>query len=270
MEELKSSHGFSERRACEIADQSRSTQRRKPVVRSDEKRLTKRIIDLACDFGRYGYRKITHLLRNEGWKVNKKRVQRIWRQEGLRVPHKQPKRRRLWMNDGSCIRLRPRYKNHVWSYDFVHDRTSDGRVLKMLTIIDEYTRECLKIEIGRSLKSMDVLEAVYELFMTRGIPDHIRSDNGSEFSCKLMRRWLRDVGVKTLFIEPGSPWENGYNESFNGILRNEVLNREVFDTVVEARVIIGRWRRIYNGYRPHGSLGGRPPVPETFTEKISA
>ena len=174
----------------------------------------KQIVWLACEYGRYGYRRITALLHWEGWRVNHKRVERIWRDEGLKVPKKQPKRRRLWFNDGSCIRLRPTHRDHVWSYDFVADRTSDGRPIRMLTIVDEFTRECLAIDVAKRLTSEDVLERLSDLFVHRGVPEHIRSDNGSEFTAKCVREWLGRVGVKTLFIEPGSPWENGYVESF--------------------------------------------------------
>lgn len=202
------------------------------------------------------------MLQQEGWKVNHKKVERIWRKEGLKVPKKQPKRGRLWLNDGSCIRLRPLHKNHVWSYDFVAARTSDGRAVKMLTVIDEYTRECLCIRANRSIDAEDVLDELSNLFITRAIPEHIRSDNGSEFTAKAVRGWLNDLGVKTLFIEPGSPWENGYVESFNGKLRDELLNREIFTTLLEAKVLIENWRKEYNQVRPHSSLGYRPPAPE--------
>jgi len=213
-------------------------------------------------YGRYGYRTITGLLRNEGWRVNHKRIERLWRREGLKVPRRQPKRRRLWLNDGSCVRLRPAYKDHVWSYDFVLDRTSDGRVIRLLTLIDEHSRECLSIDVGRKLSSEDVLERLTMLFSTRGVPDYIRSDNGSEFTATAVRDWLAKVGVKTLFITPGSPWENGYIESFNGKLRDQLLNVELFDTLLEAKVLIERWRDHYNTVRPHSSLGYRPPAPE--------
>jgi len=220
------------------------------------------MIQLASSYGRYGYRKVTALLREEGWWVNHKRIERLWRQEGLKVPQKQPKRRCLWLNDGSCVRLRPTHKDHVWSYDFVADRTSDGRAFRMLTLIDEHTRECLAIDVARKLKSEDVLERLSDLLVRRGVPKYIRSDNGPEFTAKKVREWLTKVGVKTLFIEPGSPWENGYCESFNGRLRDELLAREQFDTLLEAKVLIERWRRHYNTVRPHGSLGYRPPAPE--------
>ena len=223
-----------------------------------------RIVWLACEYGRYGYRRVTGLLHWEGWRVNHKRVERIWREEGLKVPKKQPKRRRLWLNDGSCIRLRPTHRNHVWSYDFVMDRTSDGRPIRMLTIMDEFTRECLAIDVAKRLTSEDVLERLSDLFVHRGVPEHIRSDNGSEFTAKCVREWLGRVGVKTLFIEPGSPWENGYVESFNGKLRDELLEREAFDTLLEAKVLIERWRQHYNTIRPHSALGYRPPAPEAM------
>jgi transposase InsO family protein len=229
-----------------------------------EARLVSRIIELAKRYGRYGYRRITALLQREGWQVNHKKVERIWRQEGLKVPRKQPKRGRLWWNDGSCVRKRAERKDHVWSYDFVADRTHDGRAIRMLVILDEFTRECLTIEVARSLRSEHVLECLGELFVKRGTPDYIRSDNGSEFTAHAVREWLKDeVGVTPLFIEPGSPWENGYVESFNGKFRDELLNGEIFYTLREAQVIIERWRREYNTFRPHSSLGYRPPAPET-------
>jgi transposase InsO family protein len=201
--------------------------------------------------------------------TNHKRVERIWRMEGLKVPAKQPKRGRLRLNDGSCIRLRPAYKDHVSSYDFVADRTKNGRPLKMLTLIDEHTRECLAIRVARSIRSQDVLECLAELFVCRGTPDHIRSDNGPEFTAKAVREWLARVDVKTLCIEPGSPWENGYIESFNGKLRDELLNGEIFYTLTEAKVLIERWRQEYNSRRPHSSLGYRPPAPETVATATS-
>jgi len=233
-------------------------------VPQEEQQLTKRIIELAKKYGRYGYRMITGLLNNEGWRVNHKRVERIWRQEGLKVPKKQPKRGRLWLNDGSCLRLRPLHKDHVWSYDFLHERTTDGRAVRILTIIDEYTRECLQIVTARRLRSQDVLNTLFHLFIRRGVPHYIRSDNGPEFTAKAVRQWLNNLGVGTLFIEPGSPWENGYIESFNGKLRDELLNREIFTTLLEAKILIENWRRHYNAVRPHSSLGYKPPAPEAM------
>ncbi len=226
--------------------------------------MLRRIIELACQYGRYGYRRITALLRREGWKVNHKRVARLWRQAGLKVPSKQPKRGRIWLNDGSCVRHRATHKDHVWTYDFVHTRTHDGRALRLLTLVDEYTRECLAIDVARRLDSEDVLEQLTWLFVTRGVPEYIRSDNGSEFTATAVRTWLQKVGVQTLYIEPGSPWENGYIESFNGKLRDELLNGEIFYSLTEAKVLIERWRREYNTIRPHSSLGYRPPAPEAM------
>ena len=252
-----------------MLEQSRSTQRRVILPPSDERQLTDDIINLATKYGRYGYRRITALLNNEyGWRVNHKRVERIWRKEGLKIPKRQPKRKRLWLNDGSCIRLRPEYKDHVWSYDFVMDRTSNGRAFKILTIIDEYTRECLGLIVKRRITSHEVIDKLFDLFILRGIPEHVRSDNGPEFTAKAIRKWLNRIGVKTLFIEPGSPWENGYIESFNGKLRDELLNREIFTTLEEAKVLIEQWRQEYNHIRPHSSLGYRPPAPETIMSEI--
>ena len=256
----------SERRACRVLGQSRATQRYLPQVRDDEGPLTGRIIELAALYGRYGTPRITAILRDEGWSVNHKRVERIWRQEGLKVPKKQPKRGRLWFNDGSCIRLRPERRDHVWAYDFVYARTHDGRAFRMLTLVDEFTRECLAIDVARKLRSDDVLERLSWLFATRGVPDHVRSDNGPEFTAQAVRDWLKRVGVRTLFIEPGSPWENGYVESFNGKLRDELLNGEIFYTLREAKVLIEAWRRHYNTVRPHSALGYRPPAPEAIAQ----
>jgi putative transposase len=194
--------------------------------------------------------------------VNHKRVQRLWRQAGLKVPSKQRKRGRIWLNDGSCVRHRATHKDHVWTYD--------GRVVRMLTVLDEHTRECLAIDVARCLDSEDVLERLTWLFVTRGVPEHIRSDNGSEFTATSVRTWLHNVGVQTLYIEPGSPWENGYIESFNGKLREELLNGEIFYTLTEAKVLIERWRQEYNTVRPHSSLGYRAPAPETIAMPTGA
>jgi len=254
----------SERFACKVLGQHRSTQRKTPQSRPDEEALTTDIIRLASRYGRYGYRRITAMLRSEGWTVNAKRVERIWRREGLKVPQKQPKRGRLWLNDGSCVRLRPEHPNHVWSYDFVEGRTHNGRKFRMLNIIDEFTRECLAIRIDRKLNSTDVIDVLSDLFILRGVPGHVRSDNGPEFIAKAVREWIAAVGAKTAFIEPGSPWENGYCESFNSKLRDELLNSEIFYSLAEAKVIIEAWRRYYNTERPHSSLGYKPPAPEAI------
>jgi transposase InsO family protein len=227
------------------------------------------MIDLATKYGRYGYRRIGAFLQAEGFEINHKRLERLWRREGLKVPQKQPKRRRLWLNDGSCVWLRPACRDHVWSYDMVHARTSDGRPIRLLTMVDEYTRECLAIDVARQLTSEDVLERLSDLFVRRGVPQHVRSDNGSEFTAKAVRDWLARVEVKTLYIEPGSPWENGYIESFNGKLRDELLNGEIFDTLLEAKVLIERWRVHYNTVRPHSALGYRPPAPEAIWMRAS-
>ena len=196
--------------------------------------------------------------------MNHKRIERLWRREGLKVPQKQPKRRRLWLNDGSCVRLRPSSKDHVWSYDFMQARTHNGKAFRILTVIDEYTRECLALDVERRLTSEHVLERLADLFVRGDLPDFIRSDNGPEFVAERVRDWLERMEVKPLFIEPGSPWENGYNESFNGKLRDELLNREIFDTLLEAKVLIERWRQHYNMIRPHSALGYRSPAPEAF------
>jgi transposase InsO family protein len=204
------------------------------------------------------------MLRDEGWAVNHKRVERIWHEAGLKVPQKQPRRGRLWLNDGSCVRLRAEKQDQVWAYDFVSARTHDGIPFRMLTIVDEFTRECLAIDVARKLTSDDVLERLAWLMVTRAVPQHIRSDNGPEFTAQVVRDWLGKVEVKTLFIDPGSPWENGYVESFNGKLRDELLDREIFYSLEEAKVLIEMWRRHYNQVRPHSSLGYQPPAPESI------
>ena len=220
--------------------------------------------ELATQYGRYGYRKITSMLREDGFVVNPKRIERLWRREGLKVPKRQPKRKRLWLGDGSCIRLRAERPNHVWSYDFVQDRTAEGRQYRVLVIVDEYTRECLSLRLARKLSSWDVIDTLSELFLQRGLPTHIRSDNGPEFTAKAVKKWLEDLDVAPLFIEPGSPWENGYVESFNARLRDEFLDGEIFYTLKEAQVLTERWRWHYNHVRPHRSLGYRPPAPEAW------
>ena len=256
--------GVSERRACRTLGQHRSTQRQAPQGRADEERLTDDIIELADQYGRYGYRMVTGLLNNAGWQVNHKRVERIWRREGLKVPQKQKKKGRLWLNDGSCVRLRPERPNHVWSYDFVQDRTADGRLYRTLNIIDEYTREALMIRVDRKLNSTDVLDALTDLFILRGPPEYIRSDNGPEFIAQKVRDWIAAVGARTAYSEPGSPWENGYCESFNARFRDELLNGELFYTLREAQILIEQWRIHYNTVRPHSALGYRPPAPESI------
>ena len=233
--------------------------------------MTADIIALARQYGRYGYRKIAELLRVwAGWVVNDKRVERIWRQEGLKVPAKQPRRGRLWLTDGSCIRLRAERRDHVWSYDFVEDRTHDGRKYRMLNVVDEFTHECLAIRIARRLLAIDVIDVLSDLFILRGVPGHIRSDNGPEFVAKAVQDWIAAVGAKTAYIAPGSPWENGYIESFNARLRDELLNGEIFYSLREAQIVIESWRRHYNAIRPHASLGYRAPAPEVIVPKLPA
>src|SRR5580658_1722358 len=270
VEQACEKYEVSERRACRVVRQWRGTQRYLPLRRRDEDELTQAILALAVKYGRYGYRRITALLQSAGWAVGKDRVQRIWRREGLEVPQKQRARGRLWLNDGSCVRLRPERANHVWSYDFVRAMTHDGRTLRMLTLIDEYTRECLAIRVARRLGRYEVIEALADVMLQRGVPEHIRSDNGPEFVAEELRKWLATVGTGTLYIEPGSPWENGYCESFNGKLRDECLNGEIFYSLREAQVVIEKWRVVYNTLRPHSALGYRPPAPAAFAPQRAA
>ena len=265
MERAQERHGLSERHACRLLGQWRGTQRYEAIQRLDEDELTAAAIALASQYGRYGYKKIAALLQSAGWKVGRNRVEQIWRREGLKVPKKQRPRRRLWLNDGSCFRRRPERANHVWSYDFVSARTHDGRTLRILTLIDEYTRECLALRVARRLNSWDVIETLSDVMLWREIPEHIRSDNGPEFVSQQLRAWLRNLGTGPLYIEPGSPWENGYCESFNGRLRDECLNGEIFYSLKEAQIVIENWRREYNTVRPHASLGYRPPAPGAYT-----
>lgn len=254
----------SERRACRTIGQIRSTQRYQKSVNRDQEKLRDRVIEIATEFGRYGYRQVTHMLNMEGWGVGRDRVYSIWRQEGLKVPQKQPKKSRLWLADGSCIRHKPEYPNHVWSYDFVSDQTHDGRKFKILNIIDEYTRECLVSHVARRIRAQDVILVLADLFLQRGVPGFIRSDNGPEFVAKKLVTWMKSLEVQPLYIQPGSPWENGYCESFNGKMRYELLNGEIFNSLLEAKVVIENWRIHYNTRRPHSSLGGVPPAPEFF------
>lgn len=226
--------------------------------------MTQAVIRLASQYGRYGYRRVTALLNTEGWSVSHSRIERIWKQEGLKVPQKQPKRRRLWLTEGNCIRLRPLWANHVWSWDFVMDRTHDGRPIKILVIIDEYSRRCLALHAARRIRSHEVLEVFADLMVEHGVPNYIRSDNGPEMIATHLRKWIKNVGADTLYIQPGSPWENGYCESFNGKLRDELLNGEIFYTLREAQVVLEMWRKDYNTHRPHSSLGYRPPAPEAI------
>jgi putative transposase len=251
IEQVRAQLHVSERRACAALAQHRSTQRKVPRGREDEQRLTDDIIELARHYGRYGYRKVAALLRRAGWTINDKRVERIWQREGLKVPHKQPKRSRLWLTDGSCIRLRPEHRNHVWSYDLVEDRTHDGRKYRMLNVLDEFTHECLAIRVARKLKAIDVIDVLSDLFILRHSCSHpVRQRTGV---AKALQEWIAVVGAKTAYIERGSPWENGYIESFNARLRDELLNGEIFYTLREAQIVIESWRRHYNRASEHPS-----------------
>lgn len=261
---VKNELGYSERRVCKTLEVYRSVVRYQHVISEFDLKLKKRVIQIATEYGRYGYRQVTALLNMEGWNVGKDKVFRIWREEGLKVPQKQPKRARLWLADGSCIRLRPEHKNHVWSYDFVSETTRDGRLLKILNIIDEYSRECLASYVARRIRSQDVILVLADLFLKRGKPKFIRSDNGPEFIAGKLKYWLKKLEVQPIYIQPGSPWENGYCESFNGKMRYEFLNGEIFYSLLEAKVMIEKWRVHYNTKRPHSSLGYKPPAPETF------
>ena len=245
---------------------ARSTQQYKARKAEDDEALRLALIRLAKQYGRYGYRKIAKLLRLEGWVVNHKKVERLWREEGLQLPQRHKKRKRLYHKDSSIIRLRPQYRNHIWSVDFVHDKLSSGRPYKMLTVLDEYTREALCVHVRARMGSADVLETLYPLLLKHGKPDHIRSDNGPEFIAGHLQDWLTKVGITPLRIYPGSPWENGYNERFNGTLRREILNAEWFTSLDQAQTVINTWLRQYNRIRPHQELGMRPPVPETLLQ----
>jgi putative transposase len=250
----------SERRACEVIDQPRMTQRYKIKQPDRDKTLTKEIKKLAKRYKRYGYRMITAKLRQNGWIVNHKRVQRICQKEGLQVPYRRKFKKAKGSSENSCAVKKAEYPNHVWTYDFMSDQTEDGRKLKLLTVLDEFTRESPAIEVGRSMMAKDVIAELEYLFMVRGAPKFIRSDNGPEFIADAIKKWLKQKQVGTLYIEPGSPWENGYIESFNGKLRDEILDREVFYSVKEAKVIVEDWRLEYNNHRPHSGLGYMTPA----------
>jgi len=248
----------SQRRACVVVGVSRSVVRYVARKRQDEARLVKKIHKLAIRNSRYGYRRITVLLRREGFRINRKRVHRIWKSEGLGLPRRRPKRRR-GSPVGEIIN-KAEYPNHVWSYDFVEDRTERGGKLRVLVVIDEYTRECLAIRVEPSIPASVVIEVLEWLFLTRGVPKYIRSDNGPEFIARAVCQWLESSGCQALFINPGNPWENGYIESFNDKLRDECLNREIFRNGDEAQAIVENWRQEYNNYRPHSSLGYLTPA----------
>jgi putative transposase len=258
---LEEVFAVSQRRACRVLGQPRSTQRQTPrALEEEERRLVARLLELVRRHPRFGYRRIWALLRREGWRVNRKRVHRLWRQQGLKVPRKQRKKRRLGSSANSCVRRPAEHKDHVWSWDFLHDRTTDGRALKWFTLVDEYTRECLALEVRRGMTAKAVQEVLAEVIRSRGAPEHIRSDNGPEFIAQAIRGWMAGVGLETLYIAPGAPWENGYGESFNSKVRDELLNAEEFGSLLEARVLGQAWKQDYNHVRPHSSLGYRTPA----------
>jgi putative transposase len=240
-----------------VIGQPRSTQRYTSHKTDKDGTLLGEIITLSEKNPRYGYRRVWTLLRREGWRVNKKRVHRLWREEGLKVPQKQRKRRRLLVegaSENSCTKRKSEHKDQVWSYDFVMDQTEDGRRLKMMPIVEEYTRECLSIEVERSITAEDVASTLASLFHQRGEPAFIRSDNGPEFIAKAIKGWLEVSGVRTLYIEPGSPWENAYSETFNSRFGDELLKREVFTSLLEAKVLVEEYTKHYNRWRPHSAL----------------
>jgi putative transposase len=262
-------YSASERLACELVGLSRTAYRYMPLPRSDEEPLRAEVIRMAGTYGRYGYRFIAGMMRNSGWgQATTSKVARIWREEGLKIPQKQPPRGRLWLNDGSCMRLRATHPNHVWSYDFVFIRDAYGGKIRMLTMIDEFTRKCLTIHCARRIGSVQVIEQLANAMIMHGIPEYIRSDNGPEFIAKELRSWLSGMGVKTAYITPGSPWENGFCESFNGTFRDNLLDGEIFYSLKEAQIIVGEWVKHYNHVRPHSALGYRPPAPQTQIPKL--
>jgi len=260
VERVRRVFGVSERRACRVLGQPRSTQRYAAREPERDRELRARLRALSARHPRYGYRRIWALVRREGWRVNRKRVQRLWREEGLRVPRRQRKRRSVGSAEQGSTRLRAEYKNHVWSYDFVMDETADGRRLKLLPVLDEFTREAHAILVERSITAADVVELLAYLFRVHGEPEYIRSDNGPEFVARAVKEWLACSEVRTLYIEPASPWQNAYVESFNGRLEDELLSRELFTSLAEAKVLVEQYRLAYNHERPHGALGYRTPA----------
>jgi len=256
----RSMEAVSQRRACQVLKQPRSTQRYCGRSPDQDRALVSRMRIFARRHPRYGYRRIWALLRHDGWRVNRKRVHRLWRREGFKVPRKQRKKRRLGSSANGVVRSCAEHVNHVWCYDFVKDQTTDGRPLKILPIEDEYTRECLALEVERSITAQDVIETLKYLFAVRGAPRFIRSDNGPEFIAQAIRAYLVKNNVGTLYIEPGSPWENAYSESFNGRFRDELLDREMFTSLAEAKVLCDDHRMEYNHRRPHSALGYQTPA----------
>ena len=252
--------GASQRRACRVLDQPRSTQRYRPRLDQAEAVLVAAMHGLVRRYPRYGYRRIWALLRADGWTVNRKRVYRLWKREGFKVAKKRRKKRRLGSSVNGCTRRSARFQDDVWAWDFIHDRDAAGRPLKWLSLVDEHTRECLLLEVDRSITAADVVRWISEVMLIRGVPGHIRSDNGPEFIARAIREFLSAAGVETLYVEPGSPWENGYAESFHSRLRDELLDAEVFDGLRDAKALAGHWKNEYNHRRPHSSLGYQTPA----------
>lgn len=257
--DVQQQFGVSERRACAVVEQPRSTQRYRGCPRSDEAALCRRLRELVRRRPRFGYRRLTAMLRREGWRVNAKRIQRLCRKEGLKVRRNLRKKRAIGQSANACHVRRAERKDHVWTWDFAFDRTESGTTLKWLSIVDEYTRECLALKVARSITSEDVIDTLAELFAMRGVPAAIRSDNGPEFVARAIQAWLQRLNIETLYIAPGSPWENGYAESFHSKLRDEFLSQEVFESVSAARRQTAAWREDYNDHRPHSSLGYMTP-----------
>lgn len=267
---MQKTFGLSERRACQAIGQPRSTQRYVGQRAGIDSALSCRMSELSRENPRYGYRRVWALLRREGWEVNKKRVLRLWRERGLKVPKKQHKSRRLvGSGENGVTKRRAEYPNHVWSYDFAMDRTEDGRRLKVMPVVDEYTRECLSLEGQRSIKAEGVIGTLRKLFIERGEPDYLRSDNGPEFIAGALKEWLAISGVKTLYIEPGAPWENAYSETFISRMRDELLERELFVDLKEAQVLLEDYREHYNHRRPHGALGYLTPAEFATIEALT-
>lgn len=260
VEQLERQFEASQRRACRVVGQPRATQRYTPRVSDDEPRLVARMHELVRQHPRYGYRRIWALLRMKGFRVNRKRIWRLWKREGFKVPRKQRKKRRLGHSANGIARHRPRHKDHVWCWDFIHDRDEQGRPLKCFALTDEYTRESLALEMDRSMTAADVIDILAHVFLIRGVPKHIRSDNGPEFIADVIRRYLETAGVGTLYIAPGSPWENGFAESFFSRLRDEFLDRELFADLREAQVLAAAWQNEYNHRRPHSALAYQTPA----------
>jgi len=257
---VRSECSYSERHACRVVGVARSTARYEGEIDAGQRRLVERLHELSRLHPRYGFRRIWALLRRDGWRVNRKRVQRLWRLEGLKVPAKARKQRALGHSGNSCVKRAAEHADHVWTYDFVADQTEDGRMLRLLSVVDEFTRESLALEVERSMGAVEVIAVLDRLFAQRGAPRLLRSDNGGEFIARSVQRWLAEAGVETAYIAPGSPWENAYVESFNGKMRDELLDRELFTSLIEAKLLASAYRDEYNLRRPHSALGYKTPA----------